>query len=82
MNIEQLAAQVGFLPADWQLLGKHLERFAALVRAAALEEAAACNVFPVVASIPHGAEYNHGRRLYQLGADHLRLAIRALKDKP
>lgn len=36
MNIEQLAAQVGFLPADWQLLGKHLERFAALV----LEEAA------------------------------------------
>ena len=35
MNIEQLAAQVGFLPADWQLLGKHLERFAGLVRAAA-----------------------------------------------
>lgn len=42
MNIEQLAAQVGFLPADWQLLGKHLERFAGLVRAAALHEAASC----------------------------------------
>lgn len=83
MSIEQLAREVGALPGNAHndalaYSSNQVAAIIALVRAAALEEAASCNTFPVVASIPHGAEYSHGRRLYQLGADHLRLAIRAL----